>query len=161
MAGIHVENVKEAFAPVLSRHFVAHTTLCNNVSALMMAFDPRTGSLDDLMENLRALIRAELNAALGSSLRLSPPDAPSRYLYPDDIDYLADEAMWLWLTSSSSHLVDLDSLRSHAMRSASFSAIKMMFIRYGSELTPEEKALWGRILREDQPEWRYRDWLKD
>ena len=57
--------------------------------------------------------------------------------------------------------VNYESLQSYVMESGSFSAMRVLYQKYGECMSAEERRVLARIIRDARPAADWKDWLND
>ena len=55
--------------------------------------------------------------------------------------------------------VNLEALQAYALESGSFSAMRTLYTRYGSFLSPEDKQVLARVIRGARPRSEWESWI--
>lgn len=148
---IRTTEVRRAMQPVLGTRITSETPLCEQVAEVLRHYRPARETADELCARLKDVIFGGLYELLGHQMMLQMDNGAVRRIFLRDVDYLVDESVGLLLGVMEEPEITLEGLRTYAMERGSLAAMRVMLQRYGNELSPMEREMLQRIIRENDP----------
>lgn len=158
---VSLVDVCEALRPVLGSSLAEDRVLCENLAAAMEYYQANNMSLEELNQQLTAILFDGLYDHLGENMTLRRDDGTLARIYLKDIPVVADDAMWALFKAMPIYSTTFQSLKDYSMRSSSLSAMRVLYENFDRFQTDEENELMVRIIRERYPAIRYESWLKE
>lgn len=158
---ITARHMREALRYKLGSHIVDDTPLAEKAAVMIGHWIPGKESLESLEKRAEDLIFNELYNAVGSGMSVTTDDGVTRRVRLDELKEIADDAMYPLFDSMKVYSVNYGILRDHAIGMSSFRAMQVLVLRYGEFMDPQEKHIFKRIIRENWPEERWREWLTE
>ena len=151
--------VREVLLPYLGSNTLGQTALTDHATEALRRFSPHQDSIEALAQRLADMLFGELYACLGPRMTLQLDDGRLARVLVADIPDIADGLLGVLFDSLPDSEVTLDMIRDYALRATSLSAMRALLTRFGDLQSPEEEAILRRIIRDNYPPERYRDWL--
>ncbi|MBR4576163.1 MAG: hypothetical protein IKO25_03090 [Clostridia bacterium] len=96
---------------------------------------------------------------LGSGMTVQMNDGTLRRVRTAELKDAADDVMGVLFESLKVYSVNLEALQAYALESGSFSAMRTLYTRYGSFLSPEDKQVLARVIRGARPRSEWESWI--
>lgn len=160
MGAIISENaVAEVLRPWLGSLLLHETPICLEAAHILRSYAPYREDFEGLQKRMESFLFSFLHSVLGSSMTVTRDDGNLMRVYVKDLYYIADDLMGVLFDSLSPYSVNFESLKAHSMKTGSLNAMRVLYQKYDAFQPPEEKELMARIIRENNPPWRYGHWL--
>jgi len=156
---IRADAVAAVLRPWLGAAFIAGCDICERAAVLMSGFDSANGSLEGLAADLNALVFRTLRSGTRGDMRVLLDDGRVIRVRLDDVDQMADEALYLALRCLPRSAWQYARLRQFAMTHESLSALRALYVDFTSFQTEDELRLIARTARSCHPPYRWRGWL--
>ena len=98
---------------------------------------------------------------LGSSMSVRMNDGSFRRIRSSEFKDAADDVMGVFFDQLKVYSVSYDSLHSYVMEAGSFSAMRVLYTKFGSLMPAGERQVLARVIREARPASEWREWLSD
>lgn len=159
-AVISQREVEKVLRPWLGSYLVEETGIAGEAAHLLRSYAPYREDFQGLQKRLESFLFACLHSLLGSAMTVTRDDGHLMRIYVADLEYIADDLMGVLFDSLSPYSVNFEALKAHSMQTGSLNAMRVLYQKYDAFQPPGEKALMARIIRENNPEWRYKYWLE-
>lgn len=156
---VREETVARMLRPWLGAAFLAACDVCAQVCALLNAFSPEDGDLEALAAQLDHLLFHQVRSLTEGDMRVLLDDGRVVRVRVDDVDQMADEALYLALRQLPRSAYQYGRLRQFAMTHDSLSALRALYQDFAAFQTADELALIARTARSGHPAYRWRGWL--
>lgn len=158
-AVISQEAVARALAPWLGSMLVEATDIAPEAAHVLRAYAPYREDFEGLHHRVESFLFHTLHTLLGSAMTVVRDSGCRARIYVADLPLIADDLMGVLFDSLSPYSVNFAQLKDYSLRTGSLNAMRVLFQKYDSFQSPEEKALMARVIRENNPPWRYAHWL--
>ena len=96
---------------------------------------------------------------LGPSMGATMDDGTVRRIRTAELKDAADDVMGLLFESLKVYSVTYDSLHAYCMSSGSFAALRVLYTRYADFMSPSERRIMARVIRDSRPREAWESWL--
>lgn len=158
---VREEAAARVLRPWLGAAFLAADDLCRALCDTLNGFPLQEGDLDQLAQRLNHLVFQHLRSRTGGDMRVLLDDGRTMRVRLDDMDQMADEALYLALEQLPRNAGQYQRLRAFAMTHDSLSALRALYCRFAAFQTADELALIARTARDAHPAYRWRGWLPE
>ena len=158
-AVISQHGVEEALRPWLGSYLIAQTPIASEAAHILRSYAPYREDFAGLQKRVESFLFAFLHSVLGSAMTVTRDDGHLMRIYVADLAYIADDLMGVLFDSLSPYSVNFELLKDHSLRTGSLNAMRVLYQKYDAFQPPEEKELMARVIRENNPPWRYSHWL--
>ena len=86
-------------------------------------------------------------------------DGTLRRVHTAELKDAADDVMGVFFDQLKVYSVNYEALQSYVMKSGSFSAMRVLYTRYGEMLSAGEKQMLARVIRDSRPQAEWEEWL--
>ena len=98
---------------------------------------------------------------LGSSMSVRMNNGSFRRIRSSEFKDAADDVMGVFFDQLKVYSVSYESLHSYVMEAGSFSAMRVLYTKFGSLMPAGERQVLARVIRETRPASEWREWLSD
>ena len=158
-AVISQRDVEQVLTPWLGTFTAVRTGLAEEAAHILRSYAPYKEDFEALHKRLESFLFSALHGILGPSMTVTRDDGSLVRVYVRDLYYIADDLMGVLFDSLSPYSVNFEALKDHSLRTGSLNAMRVLYQKYDAFQPPEEKELMARVIRENNPEWRYGYWL--
>lgn len=160
-AVIRLSEVRHALRPCLGSAMVDGTDIAEQAAQAMRSFASYRDTFESLAERVANVLFNALYSALGPSMTVQLDDGRLSRIRISDLPGIADECLYVLFSSMAVYSVTYQNLKDYAMRAGSISAMRVLWEKYDAFQSAEEKQLLARVVRENCPQDRQTDWLKE
>ena len=98
---------------------------------------------------------------LGPSMSVRMNDGSFRRIRTNELKDAADDVMGVLFDQLKVYSVNYQALQSYVMESGSFSAMRVLYVRYAGLMTDGERRVLARVIRDARPASDWKEWLSD
>lgn len=156
-----VTEIRALLRPWLGEELLSHCDICAQAEELLQAFEPATGDIEMLFQRLSTLFFSTVREYTRRAMCVRLDDGRIMRVRVDDIDQMADEALYLRLRLLPHSAFQCSRLRQYAMTHDSLSALRALYVDFAAFQTEDERAFIERMIRACHPAYRWRAWLRE
>lgn len=158
-AVINQQAVDRALIPWVGSMLVQGTDLAQEAGHILRTYAPYKEDLPALAQRMESFLFTWLHGLLGSSMTVTRDNGCQARIYVADLPLIADDLLGVLFDSLSPYSVNFCLLKDYSMQTGSLNAMRVLYQRYDQFQSPEEKQIMARVIRENNPPWRYQHWL--
>lgn len=158
-AVISQQAVDQALVPWLGSILVQGTDLALEAGHILRTYAPYKEDLPALARRVESFLFTGLHRLLGSSMTVTRDDGCQARVYVADLPLIADDLLGVLFDSLSPYSVNFCLLKDYSMQTGSLNAMRVLYQKYDAFQSAPEKAIMARVIRENNPPWRYQHWL--
>lgn len=98
---------------------------------------------------------------LGSGMSVCTNNGTCRRIRTSELKDAADDVMGVLFDQMKVYSVSYEALQAYVLESGSFSAMRVLYTRFGEFMTSEERRVLARVIREARPRSEWEQWLPD
>ena len=152
-------HIREALRGRLGSSLVDEAGFTDPLAELLRSYAAYKDTFPGLAARVEDMLFNMLYNRLGPSMSVRMNDGTFRRVYTSELKDAADDVMSVLFNSLKVYSVTYHALHSYAVESGSFSAMRCLWTRFGSFMTPEEKAVLSRVIRNARPRSDWEEWL--
>ena len=158
---VQVAEVERVLAPLLGEMLMGSCPLAEDVAAFLRAYAPYRQTLEELRNELEALLTTLLRRYTHSSMLVIADNYQPVHLGPEQLRRLTDEVMGILFDKLTPFSANFIKLNDYSLRVQSLSALRVLVTRYASYYTEENLHCIAAVIRSIYPPERYRAWLPE
>ncbi len=151
--------IREALRSRFGSMLVDEPGILDPLAALLNSYAPYKDSFPDLSVRVEDCLFNLLYERLGASMSVRMNDGTVRRIRTAELKDAADDVMGGIFSHLKVYSVNYDSLHAYCMESGSFSAMKTLYLNYDEFMTPGEKEVLARVIRDSRPRSEWDSWL--
>lgn len=152
-------HIREVLRSRLGSSLVDEPGFSDPLADLLRSYASYKDTFSSLASRVEDTLFNMLYNRLGPSMSVRMNDGSSRRVHTCELKDAADDVMGVLFESLKVYSVSFNTLQTYAMESGSFSAMRTLWIRFGDFMTPEEKTILARVIRNARPRSEWKDWL--
>ena len=151
--------IREALCPRLGSALVDDPSFCVPLAQLLNAYSPYKDSFSALAERLEDRLFNLLYERLGSGMSAKMDSGERRRIRTAELKDAADDVMGVLFDDLRVYSVHYEALHAYCMETGSFSALRVLYTRYGDFMQEGERRIIARIIRDNYPAARWEAWI--
>ena len=152
-------HVAEALRPRFGSALTDVPGIWDRAAMLLQRYAPYRDTFDSLAEKLEDCLFNIVYEQLGPSMGARMDDGSVRRIRTAELKDAADDVMGLLFESLKVYSVSYDALHSYCMATGSFSAMRVLYRRFGEFMPEGDRRILARIIRESRPRAEWETWL--
>ena len=152
-------HVREALRSRFGSSLVDQPGIWEHTALVLRNYAPYKDSFTDLAGRLEDAVFNAVYEQLGPSMSARMDDGTFRRIRMPELKDAADDVMGLLFDSLKVYSVTFDSLRAYFMETGSFSALRVLYTRFGGFMDASERRIMARIIRDARPREYWESWL--
>ena len=156
---IEAQQIQDALSPRLGSMLAGAPGFVDPALALLQSFSPQHDTFQELASRLEDVLFNAIYEHLGPGMSARMDDGTCRRIRLAELPEIADDAMGVLFDSPKVYSVSYEALHAYCMKTGSFSAMRCLYLRYESLMSPEERQVLSRIIRGSFPAERWRSFL--
>ena len=158
-----IENwhVREALRSRLGSALVDEPGVPDRAADVLRSYAPYKDTLAGLAVRVEDALFNTLYERLGPSMTVRMDDGTTRRVRTAELKDAADDVMGVLFDRLKVYSVSYESLHSYVMEAGSFSAMRVLYTKFGSLMPAGERQVLARVIREARPASEWREWLSD
>lgn len=157
---VTVPDLRERVLEHLGEAVAADEQLCERCTAILNEEITDWVQLRKLAESVEAVLFDKLYALSGPGMMIRTARGENHKVYMDELSDMADDLTEILLTSLPEDRVNYELIDGYYMRTGSYAALKCLCERFATYITLTDLTLMKRMLAENDPALRWRDWRK-
>ena len=156
---IEAWHVREALRSRFGSALVDRPGIWEKAAALLRDFAPYRDTFSDLAASLEDVLFNTVYEQLGPSMGTQMDNGVVRRIRSSEFRDASDDAMGVLFDHLKVYSVTYDSLHQYCMDTGSFSAMRVLYTRYAGFMSPAERKIYARIIRDARPRNQWEGWL--
>ena len=154
-------HIREVLRARLGSLMVDEPGFCDPLADLLRSYASYKDTFASLAARVEDTLFNMLYNRLGSSMSARMNDGSLRRIRTAELKDAADDVMGVLFGSMKVYSVSYDALHAYAMESGSFAAMKSLYTRFRDYMSPDERRLLGRVIRDSRPRADWEEWMED
>ena len=154
-------HVREALRSRLGSSLVDEPGFADPLAAVLSSYVSYKDTFSSLAAKVEDTLFNILYDRLGSSMSVRMNDGSFRRIRTAELRDAADDVMGVFFDQLKVYSVSYESLHSYVMEAGSFSAMRVLYTKFGSLMPAGERQVLARVIREARPASEWREWLSD
>ena len=154
-------HVREALRSRLGSSLVDEPGFADPLAGVLRSYASYRDTFADLAARVENTLFNMLYDRLGSSMSVRMNDGSFRRIRSSEFKDAADDVMGVFFDQLKVYSVSYESLHSYVMEAGSFSAMRVLYTKFGSLMPAGERQVLARVIREARPASEWREWLSD
>ncbi|MBR3429953.1 MAG: hypothetical protein IKG87_07640 [Clostridia bacterium] len=152
-------HVREVLRSRLGSALVDEPGFAEPLADILRSYASYKDTFESLAEKVEDKLFNMLYDRLGSSMSVRMNDGTLRRVHTAELKDAADDVMGVFFDQLKVYSVNYEALQSYVMKSGSFSAMRVLYTRYGEMLSAGEKQMLARVIRDSRPQAEWEEWL--
>ncbi len=152
-------HVREVLRSRLGSALVDEPGFAEPLADILRSYASYKDTFESLAEKVEDKLFNMLYDRLGSSMSVRMNDGTLRRVHTTELKDAADDVMGVFFDQLKVYSVNYEALQSYVMKSGSFSAMRVLYTRYGEMLSAGEKQMLARVIRDSRPQAEWEEWL--
>ena len=152
-------HVREALRSRFGSALADTPGLWDRAAALLQRYAPYRDTFAGLAERLEDVLFNTVYEQLGPSMGAQMDNGTVRRIRSAELKDAADDVMGVLFDSLKVYSVNYDALHSYFISTGSFSAMRVLYTRYAEFMSPSERKILARIIRDSRPREVWESWL--
>ena len=152
-------HVREILRSRLGSALVDEPGFAEPLADILRSYASYKDTFESLAEKVEDKLFNMLYDRLGSSMSVRMNDGTLRRVHTAELKDAADDVMGVFFDQLKVYSVNYEALQSYVMKSGSFSAMRVLYTRYGEMLSAGEKQMLARVIRDSRPQAEWEEWL--
>ena len=154
-------HVREALRSRLGSSLVDEPGFADPLADVLRSYASYKDTFAELAARVENTLFNMLYDRLGSSMSVRMNDGSFRRIRSGEFRDAADDVMGVFFDQLKVYSVSYESLHSYVMEAGSFSAMRVLYTKFGSLMPAGERQVLARVIREARPASEWREWLSD
>ena len=156
---IEAWHVREALRSRFGSALVDQPGIWDRAASLLQHYASYRDTFEGLASQLEDVIFNAVYEQLGPSMGARMEDGSVRRIRTSEMKDAADDVMGVLFDSLKVYSVNYAALQEYCMSAGSFSAMRVMYTRYAEFMSPAERKVLARVIRDARPRPQWEDWL--
>jgi len=152
-------HIREALRSRFGSALVDIPGIWDRAAAILQRYAPYRDTFADLASQLEDVIFNAVYEQLGPSMGAQMDDGSVRRLRSAEMKDAADDAMGVLFGNLKVYSVNYEAIHEYCVATGSFSAMRVLYSRYAEFMTPSERKILARIIRDSRPRSMWENWL--
>ena len=152
-------HIREVLRSRLGSALVDEPGFAEPLADILRSYASYKDTFESLAEKVEDKLFNMLYDRLGSSMSVRMNDGTLRRVHTTELKDAADDVMGVFFDQLKVYSVNYEALQSYLMKSGSFSAMRVLYTRYGEMLFAGEKQMLARVIRDSRPQAEWEEWL--
>ena len=154
-------HVREALRSRLGSSLVDEPGFADPLAAVLRSYASYKDTFSGLASKVEDTLFNILYDRLGPAMSLRMNDGSCRRFRTAELRDAADDVMGVLFEQLKVYSVSYQALQAYALESGSFSAMRVLYTRFGDMMTPGEKRVLARVIRDSRPSSEWKEWLSE
>ena len=154
-------HIREALRSRLGSSLVDEPGFADPLSDILRSYASYKDTFASLASRVENTLFNMLYDRLGSSMTVRMNDGSFRRIRSTEFSEAADDVMGVFFDQLKVYSVNYEALQAYVLESGSFSAMRVLYTRYGGMMTAGERQVLARVIREARPASEWKEWLAD
>ena len=156
---IEAWHVREALRSRFGSALVDQPGIWDRTASLLQRYAPYRDTFEGLAVQLEDAVFNAVYEQLGPSMSARMEDGSVRRIRSAEMKDAADDVMGVLFSHLKVYSVNYDALHAYCMATGSFAALKVLYTRYRDFVTPEDRRIMARVIRDARPRVEWEEWL--
>ena len=152
-------HIREVLRSRLGSALVDEPGFTEPLADILRSYASYKDTFESLAEKVEDKLFNMLYDRLGSSMSVRMNDGTLRRVHTAELKDAADDVMGVFFDQLKVYSVNYEALQSYVMKSGSFSAMRVLYTRYGEMPSAGEKQMLARVIRYSRPQAEWEEWL--
>ena len=152
-------HIREVLRSRLGSALVDEPGFAEPLADILRSYASYKDTFESLAEKVEDKLFNMLYDRLGSYMSVRMNDGTLRRVHTTELKDAADDVMGVFFDQLKVYSVNYEALQSYVMKSGSFSAMRVLYTRYGEMLSAGEKQMLARVIRDSRPQAEWEEWL--
>jgi len=152
---IEAWHVREALRSRFGSALVDQPGIWDRTAALLQNYAPYRDTFEALAARVEDAVFNAVYEQLGPSMGAVMDDGSTRRLRSSEMKDAADDVMGVLFDHLKVYSVTYNALYAYCMSTGSFAALRVLYTRYADFVSPSDRKIMARIIRDTRPR---RDW---
>ena len=144
-------HVREALRSRFGSALVDQPGMWDKTASLLQNYAPYRDTFEGLAAKVEDAVFNAVYEQLGPSMGAVMEDGSVRRIRTSEMKDAADDVMGVLFDSLKVYSVTYDALNAYCMATGSFSALRVLYTRFGEFVTPAERRVMARVIRDTRP----------
>ena len=144
-------HVREALRSRFGSALVDRSGIWDKTAALLRNYAPYRDTFEELAARVEDSVFNAVYEQLGPSMGALMEDGTTRRIRASEMKDAADDVMGVLFDTLKVYSVTYDALHSYCMTTGSFSALRVLYTRYGEFVSPSDRRIMARVIRDLRP----------
>ena len=131
----------------------------DRAAALLQSYAPYKDTFETLAARLEDVIFNTVYEQLGPSMGARMEDGSVRRIRSVEMRDAADDVMGVLFDRLKVYSVNYEAIHEYCMATGSFAALRVLYTRYAEFMSPEERKIIARVIRDTRPREQWEEWL--
>ena len=131
----------------------------DRAAAMLQGYASYRDTFADLAARLEDVLFNTVYEQLGPSMGARMDNGTVRRIRSAELRDAADDVMGVLFESLKVYSVTYESLHAYCMSAGSFSAMRVLYTRYGDFMPASERKILARVIRDSRPREDWESWL--
>ena len=154
-------HVREALRSRLGSSLVDEPGFADPLADVLRSYASYRDTFADLADRVENTLFNMLYDRLGPSMTVRMNDGSFRRIRSSEFRDAADDVMGVFFDQLKVYSVNYEALHAYAMEPGSFSAMRVLYTKFGSLMPAGERQMLARVIREIRPASDWKEWLDD
>lgn len=154
-------HIREALRGRLGSALVDEPGFPDPLADLLRSYASYKDTFASMASRVEETLFNMLYSRLGSGMAVRMNDGSSRRVRTAELRDAADDVMFVLFDQLKVYSVTYNALQAYVMESGSFAAMRVLYTRFGDCMSPEERRMMARVIREARPRSDWEEWLPD
>ena len=156
---IETWHVRDALRPRLGSALVDEPGFLDGITHTLRSFAPYKDTFASMAARLEEDLFNLLYERLGSGMSAKMDSGERRRIRTAELKDAADDVMGVLFDDLRVYSVHYEALHAYCMETGSFSALRVLYTRYGDFMQEGERRIIARIIRDNYPAARWEAWI--
>ena len=144
-------HVREALRSRFGSALVDRPGIWDKTAALLRNYAPYRDTFEELAARVEDSVFNAVYEQLGPSMGALMEDGTTRRIRASEMKDAADDVMGVLFDNLKVYSVTYDALHSYCMTTGSFSALRVLYTRYREFVSPSDRRIMARVIRDLRP----------
>ena len=144
-------HVREALRSRFGSALVDQPGMWDKTASLLQNYAPYRDTFEGLAAKVEDAVFNAVYEQLGPSMGAVMEDGSVRRIRTSEMKDAADDVMGVLFDNLKVYSVTYDALNAYCMSTGSFSALRVLYTRYGEFITPADRRIMARVIRDTRP----------
>lgn len=156
---IEAWHVREVLRSRFGSALVDQPGIWDRTASLLQHYASYRDTFEGLAAQLEDAIFNAVYEQLGPSMGARMEDGSVRRIRAAEMKDAADDVMGLLFDHLKVYSVNYQALQEYCMATGSFAALRVLYTRYAGFMSPAERKIIARIIRDARPRSQWESWL--
>lgn len=154
-------HIREALRSRLGSALVDEPGFPDPLADLLRSYTSYKDTFESMATRVEDVLFNMLYNRLGSGMSVRMNNGTCRRIRTSELKEAADDVMGVLFDQMKVYSVSYEALQAYVLESGSFSAMRVLYTRFGEFMTDEEQRILARVIRETRPRSEWEEWLPD